>query len=308
MREPRKQGGWSAVQGDRVSAFLQADSQVGVIGGNGEMGGLFARFFAERGFRVAVADLDTALSNHEVVASSDIVVFSVPLHLAAGIIRSLVPHTRPDQLLLDVTSLKADPIREMMASQASVVGLHPMFGGRISSFAGQTLVACPVRIAAPDWGRLRKLFTDQDIKVKECSPEEHDRMMSIIQVLFHLTTMLVGRTLRRIEVNIAETMDYTSPSYRLEINLLGRMFAQSAELYSAITQMNPYTADIIRELQAGLASYQEWYAQGDLAAFVRDFQESARHLGDFCPKAYQESSAMLDFAVRLGNRAANSNG
>jgi hypothetical protein len=31
-------------------------------------------------------------------------------------------------------------------------------------------------------------------------------------------------------------------------------------------------------------------------------------LGDFCPKAYQESSAMLDFAVRLGNRAANSNG
>jgi prephenate dehydrogenase len=127
-------------------------------------------------------------------------------------------------------------------------------------------------------------------------------MMSIIQVLFHMTTMLKGRVLRDLGVDIAETMEFTSPSYRLEINLLGRMFAQSGELYSAITQMNPYTKEILDLFQDGLKSYEEWYESQDMGAFVRDFQQSANHLGDFCRRAYQESSEVLDFGVKLANR------
>jgi prephenate dehydrogenase len=236
------------------------------------------------------------------------VLFAVPLHKTVGIIRELVPYTRADQLLMDVTSLKVAPVRELLRSPASVLGLHPMFGGRITSFEGQSLVACPVRIDTEAWNGLRDLFNLAGIRVKEVTPEEHDRMMSIIQVLFHMTTMLTGRVLRDLQVDIAETMDYTSPSYRLEINLLGRMFAQSGELYSAITQMNPYTKDILGLLRQGLESYEEWYAAEDLNSFVRDFERSAGHLGDFCGKAYQESSAVLDFGVRLANRIRQNSG
>ena len=192
----------------------------------------------------------------------------------------------------------------MLRSPAAVVGLHPMFGGRISSFEGQTVVACPVRIERADWSLLRGLFVDRGVKVKEASPEEHDRMMSIIQVLFHMTTMLTGRVLRDYGVDIAETMEYTSPSYRLEMNLLGRIFAQSGVLYSAITQMNPYTKDILGLLREGLDRYEEWYDRQDLNAFVEDFKRSAAHLGEFSRQAYQESSAILDFTVRLANSAA----
>jgi len=147
----------------------------------------------------------------------------------------------------------------------------------------------------------RSLFVQTGIRIKECTPEEHDRMMSIIQVLFHMTTMLVGRVLRDLAVDIGETMEYTSPSYRLEINLVGRMFAQNGALYSAISQMNPYTKDIIALLKEGLASYEKWYESEDLAAFIRDFELSAQHLGGFCTQAYQESSAVLDFGVRIAN-------
>ena len=276
-------------------------SLVGVIGGLGEMGRLFSQFFRDRGYRVEVADLDTRPTSREVVETADVVLFAVPLHQSIDIIRDLVAHARPGQLLMDLTSLKVGPIREMLHSPASVVGLHPMFGGRISTFVGQTLVACPVRIDPHDWAFLRSLFTDAGIRVKEASPEEHDRMMSIIQVLFHMTTMLTGRVLRDLGVDIGETMAYTSPSYRLEINLVGRMFAQSASLYSAITQMNPYTGEILAELRRGLERYEEWYEKGDLAAFVNDFEHSASHLGGFSRRAYEESSAFLDFVVRFAN-------
>lgn len=275
-------------------------ARVGIVGGLGEMGRLFTRFFRDQGYRVDVADLGTAVRPQDLARSADILVFSLPLHRTEEIMRDVIPFTRSQQLLMDLTSLKVGPVREMLRSSASVVGLHPMFGGRISTYAGQTLVACPVRIEPALWSRLRERFRSVGLQVKECTPEHHDRMMSIIQVLFHMTTMLTGRVLRELDVDIAETMDYTSPSYRLEMNILGRMFAQSPALYSAITQKNPYTGNLLDRLQAGLEQYRSWYAAGDLDSFIRDFQQSAAHLGeDFCGRAYGESSDLLDFVVRL---------
>ena len=174
-----------------------------------------------------------------------------------------------------------------------------MFGGRISSFEGQTLVASPMRIGGQEWSSFRALFTEAGIRVKECTPEEHDRMMSIIQVLFHMTTMLMGRVLREMDVDIDATLEFTSPSYRLEMSQMGRMFAQSAALYAAITQMNVNTAEILSLLKAGLEAYETWYRTQDLEAFMEDFQRSAGHLGGFCQRAYRESSEILDFVVRL---------
>lgn len=278
---------------------------VGIIGGMGQMGELFARFFEAQGYRVVVADPRSDRSNRELMGLSDMVLFAVPLHQTVNIIREVIGDARPEQLLMDLSSLKVEPIQAMLRSPSSVVGLHPMFGGSISSFAGQTMVACPVRIESSHWKGLRGLFERQGVRIKECTPEKHDHMMSIIQVLFHVTTMLTGRVLRELEVDVAETMEFTSPSYRLEMNLLGRIFAQNANLYSAITQMNPYTGEVLNHLRSGLKCYEEWYNKADLDAFVADFRRSALHLKDFCESAFEESSALLDFSVQLARSSSN---
>jgi prephenate dehydrogenase len=279
---------------------------IAIIGGMGQMGQLFGRFFEAQGYRVVIADPLAGNNNREVMMMSDMVLFAVPLHETVKIILDLVPYARPGQLLMDLSSLKVGPIQAMLRSPSSVLGLHPMFGGSVSSFAGQTMVACPVRIDPSEWGFLRRLFEEKGMRIKECTPEKHDRMMSIIQVLFHVTTMLTGRVLRELEVDVTETMEFTSPSYRLEMNLLGRIFAQNANLYSAITQMNPYTPEVLDHLQTGLKCYEEWYAAADFAAFVADFNRSAEHLDDFCRSAFEESSALLDFSVELARSNHNS--
>jgi prephenate dehydrogenase len=278
---------------------------VAIIGGRGEMGTLFAALFRNCGYQVKIADLDTPITAREAVEGSDIVLFAVPLHKTVDLIRELAPFVRSDQLLMDVTSLKEAPVREMLASPASVLGLHPMFGGRVADMSGQTMVACPVRIQPADWAYFRALFTSRGLLIKEAAPEEHDRMMSIIQVLFHMTTMLIGRVLRDFGIDIDETMEYTSPSYRIEMNLLGRILAQSPALYSAITLMNPHTGKIISALREGLDVYGKWYESEDLAGFMEDFGRSSAHLGGFCRKAFEESSELLDFATKLANRGNN---
>jgi len=103
-------------------------------------------------------------------------------------------------------------------------------------------------------------------------------------------------------------MEYTSPSYRLEMNLLGRIFAQNAALYSAITQMNPYTHVVLGHLEEGVKSYKEWYAAADFPAFVSDFKKSSEHLGDFCKLAFEESSTLLDFAAGLAGAERETEG
>ena len=265
------------------------------------MGRLFSQFFISHGFHVNIADLDSPLTPELAVSRSDIILFAVPLHETVRIMRALIPLTRPDQLLMDLTSLKVAPVEEMLKSPASVVGLHPMFGGRVSTLSGQTMAACPVRIGPDEWRWLSELFTSSGIRLKECTPDEHDRMMSIIQVLFHLTTMLIGRTLRELDIDIDETMNYTSPSYRIEMNLVGRIFAQSPELYGAINQMNPNTGRIISALKEGLDAYEKFYRAANLEGFMEDFRQSAGYLGDFCSNAFRESSQILDFSVQLSS-------
>ncbi|HAA02809.1 MAG TPA: hypothetical protein DCE18_05505 [Syntrophobacteraceae bacterium] len=295
---PKEDLATSAVR-DTPAGKWGSGSRVGVVGGFGEMGRLFVHFFEDRGYHVEVADIGSRRGNREVVRDADMVVFAVPLHETVKVIGEMIPYIRPHQLLMDVSSLKMAPVQEMLRSAASVVGLHPMFGGRVATLRGQTLVACPVRIAVEQWLPLKRTFVDAGMRVKECTPEEHDRMMSIIQVLFHMTTMLMGRVLREMEVDIDATLEYTSPSYRLEMSQLGRMFAQNPALYAAIAQMNVNTADILKLLRSGLDVYETWYHNQDLEAFMEDFQRSAGHLGDFCQRAYGESSKILDFVVRL---------
>ncbi len=274
-------------------------ARVGIIGGMGEMGKLFQRFFEKRGYKVEIADLYTEKTARDIIEEVEVVLFSVPLHRTVAIIEEHRSYLRPHQLVMDLSSLKVKPVEAMLQSRASVVGLHPMFGGSISSFAGQTLIACPVRIEPSDWAPLRRQFEEEGMIVRECAPEKHDELMAIIQVLFHLSTMIQGRVIRDLGVDIEETLSYTSPVYRMEISILGRMFAQSGWLYGAISQMNPHTPRIISTMQHTLREYERWFAQGDLASFVRDFTTSSNHLGEFCRKAYEESSRLLEVSTHL---------
>ena len=47
---------------------------IGIIGGKGRMGRLFADFFKERGLKVLVSDQKTKLSNKDLAAKADITI------------------------------------------------------------------------------------------------------------------------------------------------------------------------------------------------------------------------------------------
>ncbi|MHC5001761.1 MAG: bifunctional chorismate mutase/prephenate dehydrogenase [Planctomycetota bacterium] len=270
---------------------------VAVIGGHGAMGRCVAELFADLGHAVMVADLDTQLTADEAAANADVVIVSVPIEQTVPVIRRLGPLVRPDALLADVTSIKSAPVAAMLeATRASVVGTHPLFGPSVHSLQGQRIVVTPGRGETwRDW--LESMLRARGLTIKVCTPEEHDRAMAVVQVLTHLATEVWGGALRRLDVPIEQTLDFTSPVYLMELLMTARHFGQSPGLYASIQMSNPLREQVTEAFLDAARAHKSIVDNGDMAAFEQAFAEVRDFLGPFTERAIDTSSFLIDRLV-----------
>jgi len=273
---------------------------VAVIGGHGAMGRCIAQLFGDLGHAVLVADLETPLSPDEAAAVADVVVISVPIDVTVQVIEQLGPRVRPEALLMDVTSVKTEPMRAMLAaSSASVVGTHPLFGPTVHSLQGQRVVLTPGR--GEEWLRwVRAMFAARGLQLVETTPEQHDRVMAIVQVLTHFATEVLGHTLSSLGMPLEETLRFVSPIYLMELLLTARHFAQSADLYAAIQMGNPQTSVVTETFARSVQELRDIAARQDRAAFRAVFEQVRRYFGEFTRPALEQTDFLID---RLVERA-----
>jgi len=272
---------------------------VAIIGGEGGMGRSLNTLFSDLGHEVLSADLHTQLRPAEAAAAADVVIISVPIRSTRAVIEQLGPLVRNDALLMDVTSIKTDPMAAMLAStEASVVGTHPMFGPGVNTYQGQRVVICPGRGDAwLDWAR--QMFTARGLVISEATPADHDSMMAIVQVLHHFKTQVLGMALSRTGTPLEETLRFTSPAYLLETYVTGRHFAQSPDLYGPIEMLNPDSRSVIGSFGQAAAELAEILAAGDQEAFDQVFADVRAFFGEFTDEALEQSGFLIDRLVEL---------
>lgn len=273
---------------------------VAVVGGHGQIGRLLVRLFGDLGHRVLVSDVDTELTPAAAAGAADVTVVSVPIDVTEQVIREIGPHVREDALLMDVTSVKAAPVAAMLAStRASVLGTHPMFGPGVHTLQGQRVVLCRGRGDAwADW--VSHAFTARGLVVTEATPEAHDRAMSVVQVLTHFQTQVLGLTLARLGVPLDETLCFTSPAYLLELYVAARHFAQSPALYGPIEMRNPRSREVTAAFGDAARELADIVSGGDQAAFDAMFAEVRAFFGPFTAEALEQSSYLIDRIVERG--------
>ncbi len=272
---------------------------VAVIGGEGGMGRCMAGLFADLGHAVMVADVSTELTPVEAARSADVVVISVPIGVTEEVIRQIGPHVREDGLLMDVTSIKERPVRAMLeATRASVVGTHPMFGPGVHTLVGQRVVVCPGR--GEEWREwVRSMLSARGLVVTDATPEEHDRVMAIVQVLNHYHTQVLGLTLSRMGVPLERSLEFTSPVYLLELYVTARHFGQSPDLYGPIEMLNPATGEVTSAFRDAAAELGEILEAGDQERFRAMFDEVRGFFGWFTDEALEQSRFLIDRLIEL---------
>lgn len=267
--------------------------RIGIIGGTGGMGSLFARVFAEAGHQVSVSGRHTPLSNADLARLCDLVIVSVPIRSTVDVIRAIAPLMREDQVLCDFTSLKVAPVAAMLETKASVLGLHPMFGPSVPSLQGQTIIACPARISAERAEEVLGIFRAGGAAVTVMDPAEHDRLMAVVQGLAHFATLTVAGTIRRLGVDLAALLAATSPVYRIETALVGRILGQDPGLYGPILRENPAVPAVLAAFEEAAGELRRAVEGGDDGAFREIFDADAAFFRAYISQATEDSEALV---------------
>ena len=218
--------------------------RIGIIGGSGGMGRWFGAFFEQAGYTVYVSGHASGPTPAEMAAACPVVIVSVPIGVTEAVIREVGPHMKKDSLLMDLTSLKAGPVRAMLEASASeVVGLHPLFGPGVPSLEGQNVVLCPAR--ADRWlPWVRRILGDHGAKIVETTPERHDEIMAVVQALNHLTTLVLGLSIREAGISREELERFSTPLFRTRLEAVENLFSHP-HLYAEIIAGNPHISRIL---------------------------------------------------------------
>lgn len=271
-------------------------SPIVIVGGEGAMGQLFAKQFQRSGYEVKILDKAQRSQTADILKGAKLVMISVPINALETVVNAL-PKLDDDCLLVDITSVKQAPLNVLKkVHNGAVVGLHPMFGPDISHWVKQTVVVCEGRNPEMAQGLLKQLQI-WGCQLVELDAKKHDEAMQIIQVMRHLTTFVYGQFLAKQGHTLAELRSCSSPIYQLELMMVGRLFAQSPELYTDIMLAQ------FDNVESLLAQYQSLFSQtleklkaGDKPALIDAFADAKSYFSDSTAHFLTQSRSLLNKA------------
>ncbi len=269
------------------------------------MGRWFARHLRAEGGEVVISGrteskvmearrelgVDTA-SSVEAVKDADVILLSVPIETFEDIVAELAPHIQPEQVVVDVTSVKVMPVAAMHRHLKTrlVLGTHPLFGPGAKGITGQNFVLTPTnneeRALAE---KVRNYLETRGARVSLMTPEEHDDKMAVILGLSHFIAVVAADTL--ISSNkVAQPTALGGITYKVLLTLVESVISENPELYASIQMNLPGVAEIEALFQAKVAAWAEMVRKKDRGAFIRQMKTLKSRLEKDNPefgKAYE---------------------
>ena len=283
-----------------------------ILGGTGETGSWFARYFKEKGFnvavwgpsgKVAVAERLGVRYAHDKIkeaTESDIVLVSVLVEKTVEVIREVAPRMHAGSLIMDVTSVKSGPVKAMKTyapKGVEVLGTHPMFGPTMPSLRGQTIILTPVPGKSEKWlPVIQSLFEADGARIEILEAHEHDEIMAVVQALTHFAYIGIGAALRALDFDVERSRKFMSPVYEIMIDFVGRILDQNPELYAAI-QKNPKAMKVRQTFVTECMRLCEKTDAGDLEGFKQIMRDAAKHYGG-THEALERSDRIINGRIR----------
>ena len=133
-------------------------------------------------------------------------------------------------------------------------------------------------------------------KVYQVAAAEHDQSMTYIQALRHFATFANGLHLSKQPVQLANLLALSSPIYRLELAMIGRLFAQDGGLYADIIMDKPENLAVIKSLKQSYEDSLKFFENNDKEGFIQAFNQVREWFGDYSELFMKESRQLLQQA------------
>jgi chorismate mutase/prephenate dehydrogenase len=269
-----------------------------IVGGDGLLGSVFVDLFKRSNYDVEVVGEGDWPIKSALLEKTSLMIVAVPINVTEQVIQQL-SNLPKACILADFTSIKASPLKHMLeVHQGPVVGLHPMFGPDVTGLIKQTIIACDGR-EPEKYQWLLSQFNVWGAKIYPVSANEHDKAMSMVQVMRHFSTITYGYHLMEEGVELESLIEMSSPIYRLELIMVGRLFAQNPDLYADIIFSNKTNMSMMKRFAHRFLTLLEDVEKNDKSSFVAKFETVSSWFGDYADDFLAESKSMLIKANEL---------
>lgn len=270
--------------------------KVVVVGGAGALGQRFVSLFRRSGYLVEILEAEDWPRAPALVDGASLVLVAVPIHLTADLIAKL-PLLPDDCVLADITSIKSQPLSAMLAHHPGpVLGLHPMFGPDVSNIVKQVVVLCHGRNEQGYQWLIQQLKVWGAV-LTEKTAQQHDELMQLIQAMRHFSSLVYGVHLAEEGADLQQLLQLSSPIYRLELAMVGRLFAQNAELYADIMLSSAQVTGLLQRYQHRFNQLSHLLAAKDKAGLMAEFAKGQQFFGELAGEFLQESRRLLQKAA-----------
>jgi prephenate dehydrogenase len=249
------------------------------------MGRWFARFLAREGYQVIItgrneAKLEEAhtelgvtvtMDNVAAVKSAQAILISVPIESLETVVKQIGAHTRPEQCIMDVTSVKALPVAIMHEHIKSglVLGGHPVFGPGAKDITQRSFILTPTDREEKALAQKAKQFLEtRGARVTLMSPEEHDEIMAVVLGLAHFIAIASADTLLGFD-RLKEMGSIGGITFRLLLTLAESVISEDPEFYASLQMHLPKLAEIEKKFQESAQSWADLVASKDKQKFAR---------------------------------------
>ncbi len=292
-------------------------SNMTIIGGTRGLGRWFAEHL-KNDFNIRITSRDESSgkpvaeeigveysnNNIEAINDADIIVFSVPIEHMVETIREVAPHAPEGSLLMDVTSVKTEPaeaLEKYAPKNAEILPCHPMFGPRVPTLQRQIIILTPIENRSPTWlPRVKDYLDKTECEVVITTPNEHDKYMSIVHGLTHFSYISLASTIRKLNINVKESRNFSSPVYTIMLDMVSRVVYQNPYLYYSIQKNNLETSNAREALIKESIYLSNLIEEGKEDDFVKSVVESAKHLD-----GHEDALARSDKAISMLTQKAN---
>ena len=263
-----------------------------VVGGAGALGRVFVDMFRRSGYSVQLLEQHDWPNADSILDSVGLVLVAVPIKLTETIISKLT-NLPLECVLVDITSTKQKPLAAMMAvHKGPVLGLHPMFGPDVPSLVKQVVVVCHGRHAEQYEWLLQQIRIWGGV-LQQTTAKEHDDAMVFIQVMRHFCSFVFGSHLASENPNLQQLISLSSPIYRLELAMVGRLFAQDPALYADIIFDNKDSVALLTEFSAKFNQALTLVESNNKGEFIKQFFKIGSWFGDYSKQCLVSSRQLL---------------
>ena len=243
-------------------------------------------------------------NNIEAIQNAEVIIFSVPIEHMVKTIKEVAPHAPKGSLLMDVASIKSevsDALEKYAPEDTEIIPCHPMFGPRVPNLKRQIVVLTPIPGRSTNWlPEIKEFLINNKCEIVETTPEDHDKYMSIVQGLTHFSFISLASTIRKLNINVKKSRNFSSPVYSLMLDMVGRIVYQNPYLYYSIQKNNKETENARQTLINESMYISNLIKNDDEEDFVNIIVESANHLND-----EKETLRRSDEAISMINRKIN---